>query len=103
MAKRTRRYKRYGKRYRRRRSTHKGGQQALPSFHILIVTAGRPSLRDMLDSLKPELEPADAVTIVFDGPDARSASGYTPSWLEGFKAQVTAIDDAKVGFWGAPA
>lgn len=37
------------------------------TFNILIATVGRPSLQRMLDSLSPQLEESDCLTIVFDG------------------------------------
>lgn len=37
------------------------------SFNILIATLGRPSLQRMLDSLSPQLEEQDCLTLVFDG------------------------------------
>jgi len=37
------------------------------SFNILIATIGRSTLQDMLNSLAPQLEEQDCLTIVFDG------------------------------------
>ena len=47
--------------------TYKKGYEELPvgdqkTFHILIATGGRPTLKDMLDSLKCELESGDALS-----------------------------------------
>ena len=53
-----------------------------PTFHIFIATGGRPSLKNMLDSLKDELKPNDAITVVFDGPGSTAKSGLDDSWLE---------------------
>ena len=53
----------------------------VPTFHVLIATAGRPSLKRMLDSLLPQLTATDAVTIVFDGPGARAKSTFAPDWI----------------------
>ena len=72
-----------------------------PTFHVLIATGGRPSLKTMLDSLKPELSNGDAVTIVFDGPKARAKSTIESNWLEGFKCPVNLVDQVpNLGFWG---
>ena len=62
-----------------------------PTFHILIATAGRPSLKNQLDSLKDELGENDAITIVFDGPGAKEKSGYDESWFSGHVSQHTVI------------
>jgi hypothetical protein len=37
------------------------------SFNVLIATIGRPTLQRMLDSLYPQLDAIDCLTIVFDG------------------------------------
>ena len=72
-----------------------------PTFHILISTLGRPSLKRMLDSLKGQLSANDAITIVFDGPDALKKSGYTPEWVNDFKCPVKIIEqNPALGFWG---
>lgn len=60
-----------------------------PSFHVMIVTAGRPALTKMIDSLKPQLSDKDALTIVFDGKFAKKRSTYTPSWIDDMKCKVT--------------
>jgi hypothetical protein len=62
-----------------------------PTFHILIATAGRPTLIHLLDSLKEELTENDAITIVFDGPGAKEKSGYDESWFSGHLSQHTVI------------
>jgi len=73
----------------------------MATFHILIATAGRPSLRRMLDSLEGELAVGDAITIVFDGAGARERAGFTPEWLAGHAAAITVIDqEPNLGFWG---
>jgi hypothetical protein len=72
-----------------------------PTFHILIATAGRPVLRNMLDSLKYELTEHDAITIVFDGEKAKAKSTITPDWLEGHKSTVNIIEQIpNLGHWG---
>jgi len=72
-----------------------------PTFHILIATAGRPVLRNMLDSLKHELTEHDAITIVFDGEKAKTKSTITPDWLDGHKSTVNIIEQIpNLGHWG---
>ena len=72
-----------------------------PTFHILIATAGRPALRNMLDSLKHELTEHDAITIVFDGEKAKAKSTITPDWLEGHKSTINIIEQIpNLGHWG---
>jgi hypothetical protein len=72
-----------------------------PSFHILIATAGRPLLRNMLDSLKHELTEHDAITIVFDGEKAKGKSTITPDWLDGHKSTINIIEQIpNLGHWG---
>jgi len=39
----------------------------MPSFHVLIASIGRESLHVMLNSLIPQLNSEDHITIVFDG------------------------------------
>jgi hypothetical protein len=55
----------------------------------------------MLDSLKTELLKGDAVTIVFDGPSAKSKSGFKNSWLIGHLAKINSIEQTPaLGYWG---
>ena len=76
-------------------------EMAVPTFHILIASAGNPLLKSMLDSLKTELLAGDAITIVFDGSDAMSKSTYTDDWLVGLKCVVkTFEEEPALGFWG---
>jgi glycosyltransferase involved in cell wall biosynthesis/GR25 family glycosyltransferase involved in LPS biosynthesis len=72
-----------------------------PTFHILIATAGRPSLRTMMNSLKSELTEHDAITVVFDGEGAREKSAFNDTWLKGHKSKIHFIDQKpNLGFWG---
>ena len=74
-----------------------------PTFHILIATAGRPTLKNQLDSLKSELRENDAITIVFDGSGAKEKSGYDESWFSGHMSQHTVIvQDPNLGAAGHP-
>jgi len=63
----------------------------VPTFHILIATAGRPALKKLLDSLKDELTEKDAITIVFDGADAKEKAEYDESWFSGHISQQSVI------------
>ena len=84
---RTKRVKRAVKRKTRRM---KGGN--VPTFHVLIVTAGRTGLIRMLDSLKPQLRENDAITIVFDGKHAKKKSTYKDDFVKDMKCKVTVIE-----------
>lgn len=81
------------------------GFESAPTFHILIATAGRPSLKKLLDSLKNELTENDAITIVFDGPDAEKKSGFNKSWYSGHLSKnttLTQIPNLGAGIGGEP-
>lgn len=72
-----------------------------PTFHILIATAGRPSLKKMLNSLKEELTQHDAITIVFDGEGAKEKSTISDEWLIGHLSKITIIEQMpNLGYWG---
>jgi hypothetical protein len=73
----------------------------IPTFHILIATGGRPSLLNMLNSLKFELTINDAITIIFDGEGALEKSTFSEKWLEGHKSKINIIEQkTQLGFWG---
>jgi hypothetical protein len=66
-----------------------------PSFHVLIATIGRPSLQRMLDSLLPQLQDCDHVTIVFDNVNVPKLN------IDGAKCQIHIIHQSpKLGFYG---
>ena len=97
-----RRYSRRMKKPRRRskRRSQKGGSST-PTFHVLICTGGKPLLKGMIDSLKAELLEGDAITIIFDGPDALKKSTFTDEWTSGFKCAIKKIEEnPALGFWG---
>lgn len=103
-----RRYSRKQKRQIKTRKTrfsqikrvYKGGAN-IPTFHILIATGGKSQLKEMLNSLKNELLEGDAITIIFDGPDALTKSTFTDDWISGFKCPIKKIEESVVlGFWG---
>lgn len=78
-------------------------QMATPTFHVVIATNGRPTLINMLNSLKDELSSNDALTIIFDGADRKGKAGFTDSWLEGHKSKVNVIEQQlNTGLWGHP-
>ena len=95
---------RYTQRNRQHRNKSRrilGGNRIKPTFHILISTAGRPSLKRILDSLKDQLSPNDAITIVFDGPEALKNSRYTDDWVNKFNCPIIKIEQTPaLGFWG---
>jgi hypothetical protein len=73
----------------------------IPSFHILIATAGRPSLKYMLNSLRDQLTKEDAITIVFDGDGSFEKSMFSDEWLKGHKSVIEIIKEStKLGHWG---
>lgn len=75
--------------------------QFIPTFHILIATAGKPCLINMLNSLKYQLNENDAITIVFDGTNALKQSKFSNNWLIGHKSKITVIEQTpNLGFWG---
>jgi hypothetical protein len=84
--------------------TKEGFQEdTTPSFHILIATAGRSTLKNLLDSLKNELLEKDAITVVFDGPGAKEKSGYDDSWFSGHASHHNIIvQDPNLGATGHP-
>lgn len=92
--------RKYSRRTRRsKRYKQRGGQ--VPTFHIVVATAGRPSLKEMLDTLKPQLTAADAITLVFDGKEAKGKSGFSDTWKEGFKCPIAVFEEEPaLGFWG---
>ncbi len=64
----------------------------MPTFHVMIVTAGRSNLMKMLDSLKGQLRESDAITIVFDGKFAKKKSTYTDDFIKDMKCKVNVIE-----------
>ena len=72
-----------------------------PTFHILIATCGRNSLKRMLDSLKNELNERDAISIIFDGADALNKSSFNNNWISTHKCKINIIEQVpNLGFWG---
>jgi hypothetical protein len=73
----------------------------VPSFHVLIATGGRPSLKRMLDSLLPQLTARDAVTIVFDGQDAQKKATFSADWVKDRQCAVHVRNQSpNLGFFG---
>ena len=78
----------------------RGGQSFVPTFHVFIPSGGRPSLKALLDSLKPQLKEGDAVTVVFDGEDAPKKASYTEDWLNGFVcSKKVIIHSPRINKW----
>lgn len=73
----------------------------IPTFHVLIATAGRPSLKYMLNSIRDQLRQDDAITIIFDGEKALEKSGFSDEWLKGHISKITIKEEAvALGSWG---
>jgi len=73
----------------------------IPTFHILIATAGRPCLRRMMDSLKNELTANDAITIIFDGKGSIAKTGFSNEWLDGHLSKIIVLEqEPNLGYWG---
>lgn len=84
----------------RRMQRQKGGQQPPPTFHVFIPSGGRPSLKALLDSLKPQLTERDALTLVFDGEDAPKKATYNEDWLNGLKcAKKVIVHTPRINKW----
>ena len=68
----------------------------MPNFNVLIATIGKPELQQMLDSLSPQLDTHDCVTIVFDG------HLEIPSFnFDNFKCPVKLFNEpVALGYWG---
>lgn len=76
-------------------------QKNVPTFHILIATAGKPCLLNMLNSLKEQLTENDAITIVFDGEGSLKQSTLSDEWLNGHKSKINIIEQSpNLGYWG---
>jgi hypothetical protein len=66
------------------------------TFNLLVATVGRPTLQRLLDSLSPQLEEHDCLTLVFDG-----HSRHPPVNLSAFKCKVTMYcEPVALGCWG---
>lgn len=66
------------------------------TFNVLIATIGRPSLQKMLDSLSPQLEKEDCLTVVFDGFATPPTFDFSM-----FKCQVNIYcEEYALGFYG---
>ncbi len=73
------------------------------TFHVMVATGGRPTLKRLLNSLKNELHEYDAITVIFDGRERFNKSGYNDSWIEGFICKVNIIvQEENTGSWGHP-
>ena len=57
----------------------------------------------MLDSLKSEVSPSDAITILFDGADAPAKAGWSDSWKQGCSCPITVhVEPTAHGHWAHP-
>jgi len=87
----------------KRRRLLRGGSTTTPTFHVLIATGGRASLKEMTDSLKSQLRAGDALTIIFDGEKAKKRSTYDDSWLADCACATRIIEQVPgLGHYGHP-
>lgn len=71
------------------------------SFHFLLPCIGRSSIFGMLDSLEPQVQPQDFLTIVFDAKDKENIFDLVKKRVETFSCTVRVIFEKKnLGFWG---
>jgi len=76
-------------------------ENTFPSVHILIVTTGRVTLIHMLQSLQPQLQHQDFLTVVFDGRDDAGVYGLVEDYLTEFKCNCSIwMEPINTGFWG---
>ena len=68
----------------------------MASLQVLIATIGRSTLQRMLDSLSPQLQEQDCLTLVFDGHDK------IPEFdLSKFKCEIKQyFEPIALGYWG---
>lgn len=75
--------------------------EAVPSLHVLIATKGRESLVRMLQSLQPQLETQDHVTVIFDALDEDNVYGTVEEYLKEFSCSCTLVmEPVNLGHWG---
>jgi predicted O-methyltransferase YrrM len=66
------------------------------TFNVLIATVGRPTLQTMLNSLSPQLNKHDCLTVVFDGHTTPPIFDYSR-----FKCKVNIhCERTALGWWG---
>lgn len=74
------------------------------SFHFLLATIGRPTLRNMVNSILPQLQKQDFLTIVFDGIGRTGA--FKPEEYETELSHKTLatikviVEPVNLGSWG---
>jgi len=72
-----------------------------PSLHVLLTTIGRSTLLRMLNSLEPQLESCDYLTLVFDAKDQDGVFDDVLTVLTTFKCVCTVImEERNLGYWG---
>lgn len=76
-------------------------EKSPPSLHVLIATVGRATLLRMLQSLQPQLEPQDYLTVVFDARDDADVYFLAEDFLKEFKCTCSIwMEPVNTGFWG---
>ncbi len=72
-----------------------------PTFHVLITTIGRSGVLNMIDSLQPQLDLHDSITVVYDAKDHDDTYQQVRDKLKRFRC-VTRLyyEHTNLGFWG---
>ena len=71
------------------------------SFHVLLATIGKPSIFNILNQLKLQLNTIDYLTIVFDGINNSVNYEFVKKFCESFKCEVNVIiENENLGYWG---
>jgi hypothetical protein len=90
-------------RHTRKRKRMSGGKNSIPTFHVVIISGGRTELKEMIDSLRNELKEGDALTIVFDGKNAKKKSEYLDEWTATMKCAIHIKEQIPgLKHWGHP-
>lgn len=80
---------------------YKIDQKKIYSFHILLATIGKPTIFNILSSLKNQLTNFDFLTIVFDGKDKSKNIDKIKEFLINFQCKVNIIiEENNLGYWG---
>lgn len=71
----------------------KKDSKSTKSFNVVIATAGRDTLQDMVDSIAPQLEERDYLTIIWD-------CQAKPLQINSKCQVITLQNDEPLGYWG---
>lgn len=76
-------------------------QKKQPSLHVLLATVGRKELLNMIDSLIPQLEASDYLTVVYDAQDRDKTQSDVMERFKKTKANCTIhMEPENLGYWG---